>query len=440
MVKIKDSDPRIKDVAIFTVSDGTATAMPSSVIIRADDTATNFTSGTPDSLDAIDGEHRDADVSLRWLHYGNEECALFIVPLEKAGSDKMYSSACVLLSAAAIDTEVHNLTWKLALVGLLFVGAGVGLSMAMGFKITQPINALVEDINSVSQGDLDHESHVANEVHDEIGLLAMAFNRMTHNLREARELERDSERIASELNTAQAIHAKLMPDKLPNLPGLDICTAYHCAKEVGGDYYDFIPVGDAEHLAFVVADVAGKGIPGSMVMGQMRTILRMMAVGNLSAADVLTKTNFHVAKDIKRGMFVTCMYAILNLRTREMTIASAGHNPMLIWRAATKTIEKVRPNGIALGFDKGPVFQRTIREQKLRLLHGDRVVLYTDGVVEAMNENRDEWGDEALDAFTLKFATAPSNEYVRLLVKALEDHKGRAEQHDDITVTTFRIV
>jgi phosphoserine phosphatase RsbU/P len=177
-----------------------------------------------------------------------------------------------------------------------------------------------------------------------------------------------------------------------------------------------------------------------MVMGTTRTILRMMAVNNLSASDVLSKTNFHVARDIKRGMFVTCVYAILNVRTREMTVASAGHNPMLIWRSATNSIEKVRPNGIALGFDKGPVFNRTVREQKVQLKSGDRVVLYTDGVVESMNEAREEWGDDKLDDFTLENATLPSKEYVRLLIKALEEHQGKAEQHDDITITTFRIV
>jgi phosphoserine phosphatase RsbU/P len=112
---------------------------------------------------------------------------------------------------------------------------------------------------------------------------------------------------------------------------------------------------------------------------------------------------------------------------------------MLIWRAATKSIEKVRPNGIALGFDKGPIFNRTVREQKVKLNPGDRVVMYTDGVVESMNERREEWTDEALDAFTLQHATAPSKDYVRLLIKALMDHQGNAEQHDDITVMTFRV-
>jgi serine phosphatase RsbU (regulator of sigma subunit) len=435
---VEKGDSRIIDMIIFASTDekpmdGIPGGRP---VVRA--TGVQGLSTAKPAADIELPEGNKLNVKVYNLDYGGKPCLYLRAPLVESG-DKMYASADVLLSSEAIENEVAKLTQNLIIVGLLFVGAGVGLSTALGYKITQPINSLVEDINTVSQGDLDHESLVPNETHDEIGLLAQAFNRMTRNLRSAREKERDSERLASELNTAQAIHTQLLPKKLPELPGIDIYTAYNCAKEVGGDYYDFIPVGDAEHLAFVVADVAGKGIPGSMVMGTTRTTLRMMAVNNLSASSVLTNTNYHVAKDIKRGMFVTCMYAILNLRTREMTIASAGHNPMLIWRAASGQIEKVRPNGIALGFDKGPVFQRTIREQKLRLLHGDRVVLYTDGVVEAMNEEHEEWGDEALDEFTLKHATVPSKEFVRLLLKALDDHKGDAEQHDDITVTTFRI-
>ena len=430
---IKNSDPRIVDVAIFASSEPTDN--PTTVLVSA----TKIDNFSPGTLVDVNLPDPNTKVLVFRRDYGGKPCLYFRLPLVEATGSKMYASADIILSAEAIDSEVAKQTRNLVIVGLVFIGAGVGLSLALGMKIVQPITGLVDDLKIVADGDLEHESSVPNETHDEIGLLAMAFNRMTKSLRDAREMERESERLTSELNTAQAIHAQLLPKKRPDLPGFDIDTLYNCAKEVGGDYYDFIPVGDAEHLAFVVADVSGKGIPGSMVMGQMRTVIRMMAVNNLSAAEVLAKTNYHVARDIKRGMFVTCMYAIMNLRTREMTIASAGHNPMLIWRAATGKIEKVRPNGIALGFDKGPVFNRTVREQKVRVAKGDRVVLYTDGVVEAMNLERDEWGDEALDAFTAKYATVPSNEYVRLLSKALDDHKGRAEQHDDITVLTFRI-
>ncbi|HYG77054.1 MAG TPA: SpoIIE family protein phosphatase [Planctomycetota bacterium] len=428
--EIVNGDKRVKDVVIF--ASASATETPSTPVLRA--------TNSPEFAAPTSYQTMNGGVQVYSGTYGGESCLYFRIPLEKADERKMYSFGSVILSLAEIDSQVRSLKNRLLLFGLVLVGLGVGASLGVAGWFTKPINSLVEDINIVSKGDLDHVSAVPNQTSDEVGLLAMAFNRMTGNLREAREAERDRERIASELNTAKAIHAKLMPEKLPQLPGIDIFTAYNCAKEVGGDYYDFIPVGDVEHLALCVADVSGKGIPGSMVMGTTRTILRMMAVNNLSAADVLSKTNYHVARDIKRGMFVTCVYAILNVRTREMTVASAGHNPMLIWRAATKTIEKVRPNGIALGFDKGPVFNRTVREQKVKLNPGDRVLMYTDGVVESMNEQREEWSDEKLDEFTLQHATLPSKEFVRLLIKALEEHQGNAEQHDDITITTFRLL
>jgi len=434
--RIVQSDQRIQDVAIF--ASPVAVADPSTDVVRATD-STNFQPASK-FVEEVDGvDNFDRNVKIYRARYGDKDCLWFRLPLESAGADKCYSTAVLILSASQIEEQMQGVFSKLLIFGVFFVAAGLALSLVLASRISHPVNVLVSDVNAVAEGDLAHESTVPNMTKDEIGLLAMAFNRMTRSLREAREKEREAQRLAGEVNTAKAIHAQLIPSKRPDLPGIDIYTEYNCAKEVGGDYYDFIPVGDTEHLALCVADVSGKGIPGSMVMGTTRTYLRMMAVNNFSPASVLSKTNFCVAREIKRGMFVTCVYAILNLRTREMTVASAGHNPMLIWRAATRTIEKLRLNGIAMGFDKGPIFDRTVREEKIKLHVGDRVVMYTDGVVEAMNEQREEWSDEALDAFTLEHAPQTSKEYVRLLKKALEDHQGRAEQHDDITIVTFRV-
>jgi serine phosphatase RsbU (regulator of sigma subunit) len=431
-----DDDKRIRDIAIF--ASASASKEPSAPVLRLEDKAGNFSKGADVTLD-FNGSNPDVRVS--WGTYGSERALFFSMPIQKdkASPELQFSSISLILSAAEIDNQVQSFLFKVVLFGVLFVAAGVGFSMMLTSMMTKPIGVLVSDIGIVAKGDLSHESAVPNMTHDEIGALAREFNRMTRSLREAQEKEADAQRLAGELNMAKAIHNKLLPEKVPHLPGIDIATEYHCAKEVGGDYYDFIPVGDSEHLALCVADVSGKGITGSMVMGFTRTYLRMMAVGNYSAAEVLSRTNSYVFCDIKRGMFVTCVYAILNVRTRELTVASAGHNPMLIWRAASNTIEKVRPNGIALGFDKGPIFNRTVREQKIQLNQGDRVVMYTDGVVESMNEEREEWTDEALDAFTLQHATASSKDYVRLLVDALMAHQGAAEQHDDITVMTFRV-
>jgi serine phosphatase RsbU (regulator of sigma subunit) len=449
--KVLESNPRLYDIAIFASEEGPVENPRASVLQGRD--VTQF---GPPTKERISVHLQDADQEVA-VYRGSysvrdaggagvhiEPVLFFRRPIREGPKDKdperFNSTLNLVLSAKEIDDEVRALKYKLLLLGVILAASAVGVSLALSRYTTGPVKALVNDMNEVARGRLEHTSPIAESSTDEVGLLAQAFNQMTASLRASHESERENQRIAGELNTAKAIHIKLMPEKLPQLPGIDIFTAYQSAKEVGGDYYDFIPVGDTEHLALCVADVSGKGIPGSMVMGTTRTILRMMAVGNLSPADVLAKTNYHVARDIKRGMFVTCVYCVLNVRTLQMAIASAGHNPMLLYRQELGTVEKIRPNGIALGFDKGPVFNKTIREERIELKPGDRVVLYTDGVVEAMNEARVEWSEEALDAFTLAHAQLPSKEFVRLLIKALDDHKGAAEQHDDITITTFRIV
>ncbi|MBE7466092.1 MAG: PP2C family protein-serine/threonine phosphatase [Planctomycetes bacterium] len=432
--KIVEGDPRVQDIAIFASREPLAEPRGRVVIARSAESFSPYADEY--RLDIPIEGGADPEIVAYQGRYNNQRSIFFRASIEGKGK-QLYATANLILSEEQVQMEVSRLLTKIALFGLVFVGAGIALSLGLASAVTSPINVLVRDMDIVARGDLEHETRP--QTNDEIGLLAMAFNRMTQSLKDARQQEREVERLNSELDLAKEIHAQLMPKKLPNLPGYDIFTGYYCAKEVGGDYYDFIPI-DQEHLAMVIADVSGKSIPGSMVMSWTRTILRMMAPMNSSPADVMSKTNYHVAREIKRGMFVTCQYAILNVRTRDMTIASAGHNPMIIYRAQTNECELIRPNGIALGFDKGPIFDRTIREKQVKLFKGDRVVMYTDGIPESMNPNREEWGDENLVRFCKEYANLSSKEFVRLLVQTLEHHQGSAEQHDDITVTTFRIV
>jgi len=295
--------------------------------------------------------------------------------------------------------------------------------------------------NAYHKGDLDLAASLLDAMNPSHAKLVSFIEEAKLTRKEQARRAKEVERIDSELHIAKEIHAKLLPEKLPSIPGYEIFTAYICAEQVGGDYYDFFGV-DIEKglLGIVVADVSGKGFPGSMVMGTTRTILRMMAASNPSPADVLAKTNYHVARDIKRGMFVTMIYVILNVRTREMTVASAGHQPMVICRAADREVELVHPDGIALGFDKGPVFDRVIREQKVQLYKGDRVVLYTNGIVDCMDAGRRLYSRKRFHDFCRANSELRSKDFVRQVLNDLENHKGEAEQHDDITITTFRIV
>jgi sigma-B regulation protein RsbU (phosphoserine phosphatase) len=242
-----------------------------------------------------------------------------------------------------------------------------------------------------------------------------------------------------ELAIAEELQANLLPRKVPQIPGYDVSAYYRPSREVGGDYYDFIEI-DADHLGILVADVSGKGIPGSIVMTETRALVKSEAVRTLSPAETLTRVNRVLYHDIKRGMFVTVYYAILQLQKAILTCVSAGHNPMVLWRKASNTCHLVNPNGLALGIDKGPLFEKTLKEQKIQLFKGDRFALYTDGVIESMNRNNEQFGQNRFYLRVKQLADKSSSEFLSLLVTELEAHQGDAPQHDDITIVTGRTV
>jgi sigma-B regulation protein RsbU (phosphoserine phosphatase) len=343
----------------------------------------------------------------------------------------------VILSLARINEARGALKSSILLPVLVSILAGIGIAVWIGTLITNPITHLMADMNQVSNGNLDHKTVARSK--DEVGMLAQTFGRMTEALRAAHDQEIQSKALEHDLAIASEIQSNLVPKRMLKVPGYDISAYYRPSKEVGGDYYDFIQI-DEENEGVIVADVSGKGVPGSLVMTMARAFIRMEAERsrNTSPADTLMKANRMLAQDIKKGMFVTALYCILNKRTNELRVASAGHNPLVVWRAATNQVQLVNPNGIALGFDKGPVFERTVKDEKIVLGHGDRIVAFTDGTVEAMNAQNQEFGDDRFYTLIRDLAPRDSNQMLNLVVKALDEHKGNAPQSDDITIVTLR--
>jgi sigma-B regulation protein RsbU (phosphoserine phosphatase) len=174
-------------------------------------------------------------------------------------------------------------------------------------------------------------------------------------------------------------------------------------------------------------------------MTMVRSLLRLASHRETSPAETLKKVNRILAKDIRRGMFVTAIYAVLDVQRKWLTVASAGHNPMVFYEAKTATARPVNPSGIALGFDKGRTFDENIREEHIELKPGDRCVFYTDGVVEAMSEKQEEFGMERFTALVKDQAGRSSKDFTNGIVEELEGHRGRSEQSDDITITTLRV-
>ncbi|HZE98816.1 MAG TPA: SpoIIE family protein phosphatase [Planctomycetota bacterium] len=345
----------------------------------------------------------------------------------------------VILSLARINEARGDLKSSIMLPVLIAVAMGIGIAFWISTLITNPIKILMRDMNEVSSGNLNHQTVARSK--DEVGMLAETFGRMTVALRAAHDQELESKALEHDLAIASEIQSNLVPKRMLKVPGYDISAYYRPSKEVGGDYYDFIQI-DEENEGVIVADVSGKGVPGSLVMTMARAFIRMEAERsrNTSPADTLMKANRMLAQDIKKGMFVTALYCILNKRTNEIRVASAGHNPLVVWRAATNQVQLVNPNGIALGFDKGPVFERTVKDEMIVLGHGDRIVAFTDGTVEAMNSANQEFGDERFYTLIRDLAPRDSNQMLNLIVKALDEHKGNAPQSDDITIVTLRFL
>ena len=344
----------------------------------------------------------------------------------------------VLLSLDHIKQVEGQLKLNIFLATFFSVIIGLVIAWWLSQRITQPVKVLIDDINQVSSGDLEHQT-VAHSS-DEIGSLAETFNRMTQALHAAHEQEMEAKAMEHELGIAAEIQANLVPKRMLKVPGYDISAYYRPSKEVGGDYYDFIEM-DETHAGLIVADVSGKGIPGSLVMSMTRALIRMEAerFKNTSPAQTLVHVNRMLAQDIKKGMFVTAIYVILDKTTNMIAVASAGHNPMLLIKSNGKVL-KINPKGIALGFDKGPVFERTISEEFIQLEKGDRIVMFTDGTVEAMNADSEEFSDEKFEELSAKLTARESNQFLNLIVKALDEHKGDAPQHDDQTIVTLRYV
>jgi sigma-B regulation protein RsbU (phosphoserine phosphatase) len=202
----------------------------------------------------------------------------------------------------------------------------------------------------------------------------------------------EQERLRRDLQIARDIQQRLLPDKCPVVPGFEIAARGTAATEVGGDYYDFFWVDD-DHLGIVVADVSGKGVHAALIAAMIRSAFRTEARGNPDVRSVLTGVNEFISQDLRSDMFITCVYGILEISTRRFSWARAGHEPIIVAHSEQET-EVISPDGFALGVVDSPDFGELLQIQTTELHSGDRVLIFTDGLTEAMNSDGEEFGME----------------------------------------------
>jgi len=244
----------------------------------------------------------------------------------------------------------------------------------------------------------------------------------------------EKERMKKELEIAHRLQTSLLPESPPQVKGYEIGAMSVPATEVGGDFYDFIDVAEGK-IGLVIGDVAGKGLPAALFMALSRSFLRAEAIGKLEAKRVMEKTNRLISEDAREGMFVTAFYAILDIPAKNLRLSNAGHNPPLLFHSSTGKCEELRIGGIALGAFAEARFQ----EKEIILRKGDVVIFYTDGVVEAIDNNNQQFGMERLIKVFHDKPYLQATQFVELIKKEVEQFTEGQPQFDDFTLVVLKV-
>ena len=247
----------------------------------------------------------------------------------------------------------------------------------------------------------------------------------------------EKKRLDHDLEIAREIQAILLPSRPPTVVGYELSGINVPARQVSGDYYDYIRVDD-RRVGVAIADVSGKGVPASLIMAMCRSVIRSEAVGKTSAAEVLRRVNQQLYPDIKEDMFISMAYLILDSGSPNVTLARAGHDAPLFYRAVNQSVDKLTPKGMALGIDSGEVFNRVTADFSFELAVDDCLLLYTDGATEALDEEGMEFGLPRLMRALQSSAAKGATGIVKRLTEEVKNFAGNFPQHDDITLIAIR--
>ena len=247
----------------------------------------------------------------------------------------------------------------------------------------------------------------------------------------------EKKRLDHDLAIARDIQRILLPAEAPIVNGFEISGMNVPARQVSGDYFDYIKVDD-ERLGVAIADVSGKGIPASLIMAICRSVLRSQAIGNSSPADVLQKVNRQLYPDIKEDMFISMAYLVLDHVRGGVTLARAGHDAPLLYQQKAQNVTPLKTPGMVVGIDSGDVFDRLTTDVAVSLERNDCILLYTDGITEALDNEGNEFGLERTIGSVQSSAKEGAQAIVTRLIDDLRNFVGSTPQNDDITMIAIR--
>ena len=333
----------------------------------------------------------------------------------------------------------------LALVGGLFLIIQF-VALVIGFVLARQITGAVHDLFTGTQhvraGDFAHQIPV--RARDQLGELAESFNLMTGEVTTLLGEMAEKGRLEQEMFAAREIQQKLLPTGPLRVTGLAVTAFCEPAREVAGDYYDFLPITDSM-LGLLIADVSGKGLAAGLYMAQLKVIVQSLSRLHHEPKEFLSAVNKVVSANLDGKSFITMTYGVVDVERREMTFARAGHCPLIHVPANQPAgMRKARwlvPDGLVVGLqiDDGTLFDSILREQTISLAPGDLVVWFTDGISETMNEAFDCFGEQRLAQVVEQYAHLPFDQLRSYILAELRAFAGGADQHDDMTMILMKL-
>ena len=241
-----------------------------------------------------------------------------------------------------------------------------------------------------------------------------------------------------ELEIAREIQVSLEPKQLPEFPGLSISFSSKPAKIVGGDFFNVVKRNDNQMLS-IVGDVAGKGVPAALYAAHIQSMFESLSEQNASPANILNGLNHLICKRLREGDFITAVIAFFESGENSLTIARAGHNWPLYYSSQTQTIEPLKTRGVCLGIERGTGFSSCLEEKSIAANSGDVLLLYSDGITEAMNSNHHLFDQSRLESALKESAHFPAEKIVERINLRLDEFVQSEEPHDDVTMVAIKV-
>jgi HAMP domain-containing protein len=334
-----------------------------------------------------------------------------------------------------LEIRVARMRVRIIYLAIFGVMLGVFMSIFMAKRVTRPVSELVEGAEHIAKGDFDYRVDI--KTNDELSFLGSAFNKMAVDLKAGLKARLYEERKTTELQLATKIQEELIPKEVPGIEGLDMAASIVPAGEIGGDIYDFLPVGDKKMLIYL-GDVTGHGIPAGIVS----SIANSLLFGYASKGDlkvILSEVNRVMKAKTMTTMFMTLCLVSWDAEQKKLTYSSAGHEQLIHYSARKNSTDLAPAGGMALGMIED--ISGVLQVNEVDFQSGDFLILYSDGIPETWKNEQESYGMDRLRHVVEKFASKSTAEELKsIILSDLEQFRGDHEQMDDVTIVVIKRV